>query len=113
PAPVRRPRRIPGGPGSTPVPIGGGGGSRTRVRSSVPRDLYERVREFDLAAGLLPTGSLTASGGLGPGPEPPRLRTGKPAFVTPLARPAGAAGGGARDLGPGTRSYATYAARAS
>src|SRR5438309_11669621 len=33
--------------------------------------------------------------------------------MTPLSRPAGAAGGDARDLGPGTRPYATYAARAS
>src|SRR5207237_3043840 len=64
-------------------------------------------------SGLLPTGSRAASGGFSPGPEPPRLRTGKPALVTPLSRPAGAAGGGARDLGPGTRPYATYAARAS
>src|SRR2546430_17154887 len=52
------------------VRLGGGGGSWTRVRSSVLRALYERVRDFDLAWRRLPMGSASARRGDSPTPAP-------------------------------------------
>ena len=94
------------------IKAGGGGGSRTRVRSSVPRDLYERVRDIDLALGLLPTGSLPASLGeiSGPGAEAPPSPTA--GCFTPLRDPPALPEATPGIEVPGTRLTA-YAARAS
>ena len=95
---------------------GGGGGSRTRVRSTDPRDLYERIRRFALTS--------RAPGG--------RILSGQRRFVLARPRPAHPRSGhpallcyrGSRSAGetgkrhPGVKSRdpssaTSYAARAS
>ncbi len=70
-------------PGVEAVPrparkVGGGGGSRSRVRSTVFRSFYERVQDFDLALGLLLTGSRWARYGGSPEAGPHLPRSGNP-----------------------------------
>ena len=95
---------------------GGGGGSRTRVRSTDPRDLYERIRRFALTS-RAPGGRILSGQRrcVLARPRPAHPRSGHPAFLCYRgSRSAGETGKrhpGVKSRDPS--SATSYAARAS